>query len=73
MTVTSSSASSRWGTSTSRSTYSRGTGSSHTVCQMPDWAVYQMVPRSSRCLPRAWGPGLGQVADAHLEEVLAGA
>ena len=55
-TVTSSSAVSRWGTSTRRSTYSRGTGSSQTVCQMPDWAVYQILPRSRRCLPRACTP-----------------
>ena len=33
----------------------RGRRSSQTVCQMPDWAVYQIVPRSSRCLPRACG------------------
>ena len=29
-----------------------GTASIHTVCQIPDWGVYQMPPRSSRCLPR---------------------
>ena len=33
-----------------------GTLSAHTVCQIPDWAVYQMPPRRSRCLPRAWWP-----------------
>ena len=54
ITVTSSSPVSRCGVSTSRSTYDAGTASSQTVCQMPDWAVYQISPRSSRCFPRAW-------------------
>ena len=39
------------GTRSNRSTYRAGTASSQTVCQMPDWAVYQMPPRTSRCLP----------------------
>src|ERR1017187_1930671 len=33
-----------------------GTGSSHTVCQMPDTAVYQMLFGFSTCLPRGCGP-----------------
>src|ERR1039458_4149663 len=32
-----------------------GTGSSHTVCQMPDTAVYQMLFGFSTCLPRGCG------------------
>ena len=31
-----------------------GRGSIHTVCQMPDVAVYQIPPGSSDCLPRCW-------------------
>ena len=33
-----------------------GTRSSHTVCQMPLCAVYQMPPRSSFCFPRSCTP-----------------
>ena len=32
--------------------YSRGTGSSHTVCQIPEQGVYHMPPRRALCLPR---------------------
>jgi hypothetical protein len=33
------------------STWSAATGSSHTVCQMPEDGVYQMPLGSRRCLP----------------------
>src|SRR6266542_6901000 len=33
-----------------------GTGSSHTVCQIPLTAVYQMLFDCSTCLPRGCGP-----------------
>ena len=35
---------------------SAGTGSSHTVCQMPVTGVYQMPPGLLTCLPRGWLP-----------------
>lgn len=33
-----------------------GTGSIHTVCQMPVTGVYQMPRGLSACLPRGWKP-----------------
>ena len=33
-----------------------GTGSTHTVCQMPVTAVYQMLRGLRTCLPRACSP-----------------
>ena len=40
------------GRTSSDAMYLRGTGSSHTVCQMPVTAVYQMLCGLATCLPR---------------------
>jgi len=36
--------------------WASGTGSSHTVCQMPVVGVYQMPPGRLTCLPRGCSP-----------------
>ena len=38
--------------------WASATGSSHTVCQMPEVEVYMMLPDVSDCLPRGLPPSL---------------
>ena len=51
----------------SSSTCCTGTGSIHTVCQMPVTAVYQMPFGLSTCLPRGMQRGIGGVPDGDHE------
>ena len=51
--------------------YAAGTGSSHTVCQMPVTAVYQMLLRFEHLLAARLRAGVGRVADGDDELLVA--